>query len=172
MSESRMTRVTAVLLVVLALLPESVYAGMTQRVNITINVTVTAGNCRINENQPVTAEFGTVQTDSLSMASADVPVTIACNEVPAGTISMSINGTASTFDTNAIQANIKGLGVTLETEQGTMIKPNTFYNVSDTFGLMSKTGSFNLKAGLISDEKTELPGGEFNASATLVLQVS
>lgn len=171
MSKSTMSRITFALLTVMTLLPVSGYANTTQS-TVTVKVTVTANNCRINENQPVKAEFGTVQTDNLSAASADVPVTIACDEVPAGTISMSVNGTASTFNTNAIQASITGLGVTLETEQGTLIKPNTFYNVSDTFGLTSKTGVFNLKAGLTSDGKTELPGGEFNASATLVLQVS
>ena len=131
-----------------------------------------APNCRINEDQPVKAEFGTIQTDSLSAASADVPVTIACDFVPSGTLSISIDGTVSDFNTDAIQSDIEGLGVTLQTEQGEVITPNKYYNVSKDLGLTSKVGSLTLKAGLTSDGETELPGGEFNASATLVLQVS
>ena len=133
---------------------------------------IVAGNCRINENQPVKVEFGTIQTDSLSAASVDVPVTIACDVVPSGTLSVSFTGTASDFNADAIQSNVAGLGVTLQTEQGEVITPNKYYNVSEDWGLTSKTGSLTLKAGLTSDGETELPGGEFNASATLVLQVS
>ncbi|WP_338459072.1 fimbrial protein [Pantoea sp. Nvir] len=113
-----------------------------------------------------------MQTSNLSAASADVPVTIACDDVPSGTVSVSLTGTVSDFNADAIQSNVAGLGITVKTEQGHVITPNKFYNVSEDLGLTSKTGSLTLKAGIISDGKTVLPGGEFNASATLVLTVS
>lgn len=140
--------------------------------NVTVTVTVKASNCRVNENQTVKAEFGTVQISELSKASASVPVTIACDEVPAGTLSMAIKGTGTSFNAQALETDVSGLGITLTSPSSKQLNLNNFYNVTDTFGLSSKTGSFNLTAHLTSDGKTELAGGDFNASATLVIQVS
>lgn len=140
--------------------------------NITVTVTVTANNCRVNENQSVKAEFGTVQISELSKASANVPVTVACDEVPAGTLSMAIKGTGTSFNTQALKTDVAGLGITLTSPSSMALDLNKFYDVTSTFGLSGKTGTFNLTAHLTSDGKTELAGGEFNASATLVMQVS
>lgn len=140
--------------------------------NVKVSVTVTANNCRVNENQIVKAEFGTVQISELSKASASVPVTISCDEVPAGTLSMEIKGSGTSFNGQALKTDVSGLGITLTSPSSNELDLNTFYDVTSTFGLTGKTGTFNLKAHLISDGKTELAGGEFNASATLVMQVS
>lgn len=140
--------------------------------NITVNVTVTANNCRVNENQTVKAEFGTVQISELSKASASVPVTVACDDVPAGTLSMAIKGTGTSFNAQALKTDVTGLGITLTSPSSKALNLNTFYDVTSTFGLTSKTGTFKLTAHLTSDGKTVLAGGEFNASATLVMQVS
>jgi type 1 fimbria pilin len=140
--------------------------------NITVTVTVTANNCRVNENQTVKAEFGTVQISELSQASASVPVTVACDQVPAGTLSMAIKGTGTSFNAQALKTDVTGLGITLTSPSSKALDLNTFYDVTSTFGLTGKTGTFNLTAHLTSDGKTELAGGEFNASATLVMQVS
>lgn len=139
---------------------------------VTVTVTVSANNCRVNENQTVKAEFGTVQISELSKASANVPVTIACDEVPAGTLSMAIKGTGTSFNTQALKTDVAGLGITLTSPSSQALDLNTFYDVTSTFGLTGKTGTFKLTAHLTSDGKTELAGGEFNASATLVMQVS
>lgn len=166
-----MYRYLFILLALVFLLPVKVYATVSTS-DVTVYINLLAESCRINENQPVKAEFGTIQTNNLSAASADVPVTIACDDVPSGTISILLAGIVSDFNADAIQSNVAGLGITVKTEQGKVITPNKSYNVSEDLGLTSKTGSLRLKAGLISDGKTVLPGGEFNASATLVLIVS
>lgn len=140
--------------------------------NVTVTVTVMANNCRVNNNQSVKAEFGTVQISELSKSTTDVPVTIACDEVPAGTLSMAIKGTETSFNAQALQTDVPGLGITLTSPSSASLDLNTFYDVSDVFGLTNKTGTFKMTAHLTSDGKTELVGGEFNASATLVMQVS
>lgn len=161
----------AILLVTQLFTSQLTFADSTTT-NITVTVTVSANNCRVNENQAVKAEFGTVQVSELSKASANVAVTVACDEVPAGTLSMAIKGTGTSFNAQALETDVPGLGITLTSPLSTTLDLNTFYDVTDTFGLSSKTGSFNLTAHLASDGKTELTGGEFNASATLVMQVS
>ncbi|EDW1731966.1 fimbrial protein [Salmonella enterica subsp. enterica] len=147
-------------------------AADTSMANINVTVIVTANNCQINANQAVTVEFGTVQISNLSEATADVPVTIACDEEPQGTLSMAIKGTETSFNAQALQTDITGLGITLDSPASKKLDLNTYYDVGSTFGLTGKNGSFNLVAHLTSDGKTELASGEFNASATLVIQVS
>ena len=139
--------------------------------DITVSVTVTASNCKINENQSVKAEFGSIQINKLTDARADVPVTISCDEEPAGTVSMAIIGTGTSFNSQALQTDVSGLGITLTSPSSTLLNLNTYYDIN-SIGMTGKTGTFNLKARLVSDANTELKGGEFNATATLVIQVS
>ncbi|HEC2037750.1 TPA: fimbrial protein [Klebsiella oxytoca] len=142
---------------------------------VNISGSIFASTCTVNTNKPITVEFGTVQVSQLASATASVPVTIACDTTPSGTLSMEIQGTASSFDAQVLATDVPGLGIALGskgTTQYGMLDLNTFYDVSTAFGLTSKTGSFSLSANLISDGTTTLAGGEFNASATLVLQMS
>ncbi len=140
--------------------------------NITVNVTIEANNCRVNENQSVSVEFGSVLVDQISKVTEKVPVTIACDNIPASTLSMAINGTASSFNEQALQTDVSDLGIIFSSPQSETLKLNTFYDVSKTFGLTSKTGTFYLTAHLAQNDQSTLPGGEFNASATLVIQIS
>ncbi|MBM7016680.1 fimbrial protein [Enterobacter cloacae] len=175
MSKSVTNRVRAALWTLLfgvALLSPGLVLAKTTTTNVTVTVTVTASNCRVNENSAVKAEFGTVQISELSKAMTSVPVTIACDEIPQGTLSMAIQGTGTSFNAQALKTNVSGLGITLTSPSSKALDLNTYYDVTSTFGLTGKTGTFKLAAKLVSDGKTELAGGEFNASATLVIQVS
>ena len=128
-------------------------------------------NCEVNSNQPITAEFGTIQINELSNATANVPVSITCDVEPEGTVSVAIVGTGTSFNSQALQTDVSGLGITLTSPSTTLLDLNTYYDVT-TLGLAGKTGSFNLTAHLLSDGITELKGGEFNATATLAVQIS
>lgn len=142
---------------------------------VNVSVTVLANTCSVNKNQAISVEFGSVQVNQLAASTAIVPVTIACDSTPGGTVSMKIKGTASSFDSQALATNISGLGIKLESSkssQNETLELNSYYDVAKDFGLTSKTGTFDLKALLISDGNTNLAGGEFSASATLVLQMS
>lgn len=139
---------------------------------INVSVTVMESSCSINDGKTITVDFGSVMINQITEATARVPITISCDEVPSGTLSMAVNGTASSFNTKALETDVSDLGITLTSPSSQILDLNTFYDVSDTFGLTSKVGSFNLTAHLISKDSSVLTGGEFNASATLVLQIS
>lgn len=141
-------------------------------VSLNVSVTVVVNNCQINSNQPVKAEFGTVLIDDIGKSTADIPVTVTCDSKPSGTLTMAINGDGSTFNKDALKTDTEGLGITIFSPYSKALKLNTFYDVSKDMGLFSKTGTFHLKAGLVSDGKTALNGGDFNASATLIVQVN
>lgn len=147
-------------------------SGSSLATTVSVKVTVSEDNCRINENRSVTAEFGTVDVSKLTQATASVPVTIVCDRVPSGTVSLAIKGTPSVFDGESLKTDVPGLGVSLSSKQAGQLDLNTFYDVSKDLGLTSKIGVVDLTARLTSDGKTELAGGEFNASATLIMQVS
>lgn len=143
--------------------------------NINISGTVVANACTVNDGNPVTVEFGAVPVNQIDVTSQDVQLNLTCDTPPTGTVSMEINGTASAFDTRALATDVDGLGIILGSKGSTqygVLDLNTFYEVDKTFGLTAKTGTFTLHASLTSDGKNQFTGGEFNASATLVIQVS
>jgi len=145
--------------------------------SLTVNIsgTIVASSCSVNNGQTVSVEFGDVQVDQVYSATAQVPVSITCDSPPAGTVKMKIVGTPSSFDNQALTTDVPGLGITLSNVSATAygaLDLNTFYDVKQVFGLSSNTGSFNITAGLTTKPGVKLPGGEFNASATLVLQMS
>lgn len=171
MKSMRRTTLYPILSSVLLLLSGHAAAD-TSKANLSVTVTVAATNCWVNGNQSIKMDFGAVQTSELSKATANVPVTIACDEAPQGTVSMAIKGAGSSFNAQALKTDVAGLGITLTSPFAKVLDLNTYYEVSNAFGLSSKVGNFNLTAHLVSDGKTELTGGEFNASATLVMLVS
>lgn len=141
--------------------------------NLTVKVTVTQDSCKINDDVTRTVEFGAMLIYDLDKAVQDVPIDITCDEEPQGTLSLAINGLSSTFNPQAVQTDVQGLGITFTAPGSeTLLDLNTYYDVSKLFGMASKTGSFTLKAHLVTDGETKLKGGEFNASATLLWQVS
>lgn len=168
-------RVLSGLVVILMLAESASIRADSNSLAINISGTISESSCTVNANGTVAAEFGSVQTDELSSATASVPVTISCEGTPSGTVSMEIKGTTSTFNRQALATDTPGLGITLGstgTTQYGILDLNKFYDVTSAFGLTNKTGSFTLTAYLTSDGTTKLAGGEFNATATLVLQMS
>ncbi|WP_270655264.1 fimbrial protein [Enterobacter bugandensis] len=153
----------------------SVALANSDSLNVNITGTINDGSCSVNANSTITVEFGNVNVSQLSAAKAKVPITISCDNAPSGTVSLLIKGTPTSFDSQALATDMGGLGIELinisSTQYGTL-NINTPYDVSSTFGLASKTGTFNLDAILTSDGTSVLAGGEFNATATLVLQMS
>lgn len=144
--------------------------------DVTVSGTITEPTCTVNNNNAVSVEFGTVDITNLSHAEADVPVTIDCaGSLPSGGVKLAINGNTTTFHTTALSTNVSGLGVVIMPPAGashgqTELEPGTYYDVT-TLGMAATTGTVNLKAGLVADGSTTLSGGEFTASATLVLQM-
>ncbi|HIF2548593.1 TPA: fimbrial protein [Salmonella enterica] len=177
MTEDFMIRiiVISVMVAIFAVfLPDVALAkGDSSTSNLTVKVEVTQDNCKINNDETRVVEFGAMLIYDLDKAVQDVPIDITCDEEPQGTLSLAINGSSSTFNSRAVQTDVPGLGITFTApESETLLDLNTYYDVSKLFGMSSKMGSFTLKAHLVRDGETQLKGGEFNASATLLWQVS
>lgn len=142
-------------------------------VAVALSVTLLASNCQINNNLPVEASFESVPVNKLSQKTVSVPISIACDgdAVPV-TLMMAVKADPAPFNADALGTGIGGLGITLSSPKAEKLHLNTFYDVRKTFGLTSGTGTFNLTAHLVSDDKVKLAGGDFSASATLVLQAN
>lgn len=140
--------------------------------SLTVSATIIDSACHIESNSGI-VEFGVIQIDELASAKVKIPVTIACDSAPSGTVSVELKGSQSIFDANSLATDVPGLGIVFnkESTSSDSLKLNEFYDVSSAFGLKSKVGTFYLSASLVSDGTTKINGGEFNASATLVLQV-
>lgn len=143
---------------------------------VTVSGTISESPCRINNNAAVSVEFGTVIVGALKGASASVPVTVDCaGQTPSGTLKLAFTGDTVSFSTTALKTSVDGLGITLSPPSGApagpgALTPGTYYDVT-TLGLKAAGGTINLTAGLVSDATATLTGGEFTASATLVLQM-
>lgn len=159
----------------LAAVPGARAGTSSPSLNINISGTVVANACTVNDGNPVIVEFGNVPVNQINVTGQDISLTLTCDTPPTGTVAMEINGTASAFDAQALATDVSGLGIVLGskgTTQYGVLDLNTFYEVDKAFGLTAKTGTFTLHASLTSDGKSQFTGGEFNASATLVMQVS
>lgn len=150
------------LLGALLLLPAT---GGAETAEITVSVTVVVMPCHVNGDRPVDVEFNTIEIDQLSRAKAQVPLAITCDSDPAGTLQYGVRGTAAGFDPDALATDVSGLGIRLFTPAGAPITPNT------TWTSVDKNTQVQLDATLVSDNTITLSGGEFRATATLVLQM-
>lgn len=141
-----------------ALLPGHAAADQSM-VAVALSVTLLASNCQINNNLPVEASFESVPVNKLSQKTVSVPVSIACDgdAVPV-TLMMAVKADPAPFNADALGTSTGGLGITLSSPKAETLHLNTFYDVRKTFGLTSGTGTFNLTAHLVSDDKVKLAG--------------
>lgn len=160
----------------LSLLSPGLSAPARGAATVNFHGTLQAVSCQINNNQPVAVEFGTVQADNLAAATASLALTVDCTgAVSSNGVSVAVTGDETGFSSQALKTSTDGLGVTLTPPTGSAIGQSplnigTYYNMT-MLGLSSATGTVNLTAGLVSDGTTSLTGGEFTATATLVLKM-
>lgn len=170
---SRHLKTIPLLLLLTALIPAAKADNGTVLVNVVGKII--SNPCKVNNGKAISVEFGTIPVNELTSATKTFPVTITCANSPSGTVELQIKGTASSFDSRALATDVTGLGVSLSHVAASsygFLDLNTFYDVTTTFGLTSKKGTFNLTAKLTTDGTTTFSGGDFNASATLVMQMS
>ncbi|WP_426763101.1 fimbrial protein [Hafnia paralvei] len=136
-------------------------------VKITGNI-LPAPVCKINNDQASPqVEFGSdVRTDlidGVTYRAKTVPVTVTCDREPGGVIQFSLTGTASAFDTAALQTTVTGLGI--------KIYNGTKAMDINSWGDINYDEPLNLIAVPVKLPGITLQGGEFSASGTLVLRL-
>ncbi|MDX6910593.1 fimbrial protein [Hafnia paralvei] len=136
-------------------------------VQITGNI-LPAPVCKINNNQASPqVDFGSdVRTDlinGVSYRAKEVPVTVTCDRKPGGAIQFSLTGTASSFDSAALQTNVTGLGIKIY-NGGKAMDINSW-------GDINYNEPLNLTAVPVKLAGVNLQGGDFSASGTLVMRL-
>lgn len=133
-------------------------------VTVTVKVTVVAPPpCIINNNQPITVEFGDVMTTRVGGDNYKMPVNymLSCTGGTSNAIKLQVKGTGATFDATVLQTNKTGLGI--ELRQGTdKLAVNKWLN----FTYQNKP---ELWAVPVKQSGATLTGGEFSAGATMAV---
>jgi hypothetical protein len=134
--------------------------------NISVDVTVPPP-CVINNNQTIDVNFGndlmTTHVDGSNYLKT-IDYTISCTGVNSGTLmKMTIIGTASSFDSSAIQSDQSNLGIALRHDEQPLIIGQPF---DVTYPALPV-----LKAVPVKKAGSTLVAGAFSAGATLVIDV-
>ncbi|MGV2814538.1 fimbrial protein [Enterobacter cancerogenus] len=141
-------------------------AGQTQA-TVTVSVTVMATPCHINGDAATpTVEFGDVRADLIDGTRYAQPleVKITCDSAPSGNLQYELKGDAAAFDGKVLKTGTAGLGIKMLKADGSPLAVNTWTSTA-------QDQTVNLKAVPVKDTAATLAGGEFNATATLILQM-
>jgi len=132
---------------------------------VTVKVTVVAPPpCIINGDKAIDVDFGsellTTKIDGTNYIKT-VDYTLECKDNTSNAMKMQVQGSATTFDTSALQTNMKDLGVALKAN-GTALAINNWLN----FTYPDKPV---LQAVPVKRAGSTLSGGDFVAAATLMV---
>lgn len=126
--------------------------------------------CIINQGNPITVDFGTVDVDTIDgvQNSVQIDYDFSCanvtTDVSKWIYGYSLTGTASSFSNSAISTNIEDLGIQISAD-GVSVPPG-----SNTLTSLEPNGDKALpvlKATLVKNSGSTLSTGEFSATAGL-----
>lgn len=160
----------------------SVFADAT----VKFHGTLEAGSCSADS---VNVEFGTVQVDKISASTTTRSATTRSTDSGVENFSLTVNctgsvsdlqfrlnGTASAFNSFALETDVSGLGVVVAPLGGNEITDTSGSTVANIlpgtwYVLKNGAGTYSLTAILVKNTSATFTGGEFNATATLSLQI-
>lgn len=120
--------------------------------------------CQVNADKPVNVEFGDeVITDLIDGDHyvQDVPAEIKCSDDYDGSLDFQIKGNAISFDAAALETSVADLGVKL-------MMNDTPMEINKSYTVTAQT-PIAIKAAPVKAIGATLPGGEFTATATLLI---
>ncbi|WP_315139365.1 fimbrial protein [Achromobacter marplatensis] len=136
-----------------------------KQIRIDISGTIRAKvPCIINDNQPISIPFGDVQITRIDgqYKMTVIPYTLDCKRAGSYALKMKISGDSADFNTNLLSIPTQSsLGIALK--RGT-----TNIALNDWFSL-NPASPPTLQAVLVAHGTGEITGGEFSASATMVV---
>lgn len=162
-----LTGVALIMAVLNAAVPLYSYAE-TASTEIRISGTVQAGSgCVINNNQPITVEFGRINVDEVNGFNylQPVPFTMNCGDIPSNSMRIQITGTISGFHPSLLATTIANLGIAFYDPNDYNLKVNNSW-YSFTYPDVPK-----ITAAPYKRSGTKLTGGEFTATALLVIEL-
>ncbi|AHG22486.2 hypothetical protein Z042_24905 [Chania multitudinisentens RB-25] len=139
---------------------------------LTLNITglvMSGPACILNANNEIVVKFNdgnALQTTSIdgSNYTTPVPFTLSCTGNPS-TLRLRFQGAESTFDPTVLATNITDLGIKLLQPGGSALKLGDWF----TFNYSATPPA--IKAVPVKRSGAILPGGVFNGSATLLVEV-
>lgn len=159
-------RIAFLLSGVVAILPLMVQSSNTA--TVTIKVTVAANpSCTLNNNNPINVDFGDVVTNKIDGNNYPQPLvySLNCETGASGSMSLSIGGIQSSFDSTALNTSVNGLAIRLMNGNATL----ALNTGSVPFTYPTNTLP-SLSAVPIKQSGVSLPVGNFSASATMTLE--
>jgi len=133
---------------------------------ITVNVTINATPCKINNNQNIDVDFGdsVITTDvAKGVVEKDIAYTLDCTNADQNeALAMSIKGTGADFNADVLKTSIPELGINLKAD-------GIDYPLNTELALANSSSKPNLKAVLVQQSGTHLPTGIFTAGATMTV---
>lgn len=140
--------------------------GTSPTAQITVNVTILAAPCEINNNQNINVDFGdevAVTDVALGLIAKDISYTLDCrNANTAKTLKMMIRGAGADFDANVLQTSVTDLGVKIEAD-------GVDFPLNSDLALASSDAKPALKAVLVQKPGARLQTGAFTAGATMMV---
>lgn len=133
---------------------------------ITVNVTINASPCEINNNQNIDVDFGdnVITTDvAKGIVEKDVNYTLDCTSADQSkTLVMRISGMGASFDDKSLKTSIPELGIKMKAD-------GVDYPVNTDLVLATSSTKPALKALLVQQAGAHLPTGGFTAGATMTV---
>ncbi|QPG61863.1 fimbrial protein [Pseudomonas sp. BIGb0427] len=140
-------------------------AQAVQAFRLTITATILARPpCVINDNQPITAPFGEVDTTAIdgSYNTINLSYSLNCSRAVKSELRMRVEGVGATFDQTLLQVpSFNNLGIALKIA-GQSYSLNTWHN-------FNANQPPSLQAVLVKRQDSEIGGGSFSSAATLVV---
>ena len=133
---------------------------------ITVNVTINATPCEINNNQNIDVDFGdsVITTDvAKGVVEKEVNYTLDCASADQSkTLAMTITGAGAAFNADILKTTIPEMGIRIKAD-------GINYPLNTKLALASSTSKPALKALLVQQPGAHLPTGAFTAGATMTV---
>ncbi|WP_163333707.1 fimbrial protein [Enterobacter bugandensis] len=163
MKENRYTRFSLVVLfTALSCTPTVILAARTATVEVRVTV-VESPPCIINGDRIIEVDFGDVivpRIDGINYTKS-VDYTLECKGQLTNIMKMAINGNPVTFDNSALKTNVTDFGIALRANGKPLV-------INNWINFIYPDKPF-LEAVPVKRAGADLPGGEFNAGATMMV---
>lgn len=147
---------------------QSTWADQTNQTTaeITVNVTINAVSCHINNNKPIDVDFGSevaVTDVAAGLVAKEISYSLECDNADATqSLRMNIKGTGADFDAAVLKTSITNLGVKIQAN-------GADYPLNTALNFVGANNKPALKAVLVQKPGARLQTGAFTAGATMTV---
>lgn len=132
--------------------------AVSDSVSFDVEVTVVAKTCEVNDNNPITVEFGDMIINKIKdgIYEQPIPYTLDCGEAPAGQLlRLQFSGTGAPFDSNLLRTSERDLGLQFKIN-GNKFNLNAWqnFNYTNTLPVLAVLAVASSVGGIEDDEFT------------------